>query len=102
MEELEKTFDFNKRSSYDASKSLARIRSSKYKRVKPPMRYELWNKPAPDLRMQLYHPHPVPRNSREAIQPWKYKASFDHDEVGDTQSIFVIEMLYFMLLAAQV
>lgn len=81
MEELERTFDFGKKSSYSATKNLARIRSSKYKRVKAPARPELWNRPAPDLRMQLYHPHPLPRNSREAIQPWKYTASFDADKV---------------------
>ncbi|XP_067945499.1 putative uncharacterized protein C7orf78 [Watersipora subatra] len=80
MEELEKTFDFGKRNSYNATKSLARIRSSKYKRVKAPVRYDLWNRPAPDLRMQLYHPHPVPRNSQEAIQPWKFRASFDSEK----------------------
>jgi len=81
MEELEKSFDFSKRSSFDATKSLSRIRSSRYHRLKQPNRYSSWNRPAPDLTMQLYHPQPLPRNSREAIQPWRYKASFDTAEV---------------------
>ena len=81
MEQLEKTFDFGKRSVYDSTNSLARLRSSRYKRVKQPVRYQTWNRPAPDLRMQLYHPQPLPRNSLQAIKPWNYKASFDDQEV---------------------
>lgn len=80
MDQFDKSFDFGKRSVYDATNSLARIRSSRYKRVKQPTRHQSWNRPAPDLRMQLYHPHPLPRNTRDAVQPWKYKASFDSED----------------------
>jgi len=82
MEELERTFDFYKRESYDATRNLIKTRDSKFSRTPGSKQYDPWEKPAPDLRMQLYHPQPVPRNSRLAVQPWKYKASFDHDKVS--------------------
>lgn len=82
MNEFEKTFDFDKKSRYDAEDDLTRTRSRRYKRITQPKTYQMWNRPAPDLRMQLFHPQPVARNSREAIQPWKYKASFDNEPVS--------------------
>mgnify|MGYP001793746140 FL=1 len=83
MNELERIFDFGKRSGYEATENLTRTRSRKFRRPIVPVQYKLWSRPAPDLRMQLYHPQPVPRNSREAVQPWRYRASFDENEVSE-------------------
>ena len=98
MEQLEKTFDFGKRSVYDSTNSLARLRSSRYKRVKQPVRYQTWNRPAPDLRMQLYHPQPLPRNSLQAIKPWNYKASFDDQEVRMKLHILLLHLQSYIIL----
>lgn len=73
-------FDWHSKKDFDAAASVQRARHASYAKKDRRRTYEAWDRPAPDLRMQLFDPSPPPRNSREAIQPWKYTASFDGAE----------------------
>ncbi|KAK2157040.1 hypothetical protein LSH36_200g04082 [Paralvinella palmiformis] len=65
-------FNFDAKTSYEATESLLQTRAAAYERPEPPKDHDIWKLPPPDFRPQCYEPRPPPRNSREAIKPWKY------------------------------
>ena len=67
-----KPFGFESKNSFDASLDLTKSRSARFA-VKPPVPdNDIWKRPPPDFRLQVYNPKPPPRNSREAMKPWLY------------------------------
>merc|ERR1712226_233520 len=65
-------FGFEARTSYNATEDLLNTRSSSFKFRPPPPDDDIWKRPPPDFRPQVYAPKPPKRNSRDAVQPWKY------------------------------
>ncbi len=65
-------FSFDGRTSFDAQQDLSKTRSSNFHIRPPPKDDDIWKKPPPDFRPQNFAPKPPKRNSREAMQPWKY------------------------------
>lgn len=65
-------FGFHAKTKYDANESLIQIRSDNHF-IKPvPKDDDIWKRPPPDFRPQIFAPKPPKRNSRESMQPWLY------------------------------
>jgi len=65
-------FGFDAKTSYDAAETLLKSRSESFL-LKPPQKDDdIWKRPPPDFRPQRFAPKPPKRNSRDAMQPWKY------------------------------
>ena len=74
-------FGFEAKTSFNASGDLTRSRSERFT-IRPPLiDDDIWKRPPPDFRPQAYVPNPPKRNSREAVQPWKYTALCDQEPV---------------------
>ena len=67
-----KPFGFEKRTAFDAAKDLLKSRSDSFLLPSPATDDDPWKRAAPDFRPQVYAPKPPKRNSRDAVQPWKY------------------------------
>ena len=65
-------FGFEARTSYNATEDLLNTRSANYRFRPPPPDNNIWKRPPPDFRPQVYAPKPPKRNSRDAVKPWKY------------------------------
>ena len=68
----ESDFGFQSKTVFDANKELQKYRSKYFEVQLPPVDNDIWKRPAPDFRPQGYAPKPPKRNSRDAMQPWKY------------------------------
>lgn len=65
-------FGFHSKTQYDANESLIQIRSEKYEPLDPEKDNDIWKRPPPDFRPQIFAPKPPKRNSRDSMQPWRY------------------------------
>lgn len=65
-------FGFHAKTSYDAAEVLMQCRSDGFELPEPEKDDDIWKRPPPDFRPQCYAPRPPKRNSRDAIQPWRY------------------------------
>jgi hypothetical protein len=65
-------FGFHAKTSYDATDALINTRSATFVFKSPPKEEDIWKRPPPDFRPLCYEPRPPPRNSRDAMQPWRY------------------------------
>lgn len=64
---------FNGRNEFDSSRGLIKLRSNSLQKKTKSIDYSnVWNIKPIDFTMQLYHPRPPKRNSRDAIKPWEY------------------------------
>ena len=79
-----RAFAFEKKSNYDATNELIRLRDSNF-RIRPPSKDDdIWKRPPPDFRPQCFEPKPPKRNSREAMKPWKYDTEGEKDDPLET------------------
>lgn len=62
-------FGFTSKTQYDANESLIQIRSENYSKVEPEKDNDIWKRPPPDFRPQIFAPKPPKRNSRESMKP---------------------------------
>ena len=74
-------FGFEAKTSFNASDDLTQTRSKSFTIRPAPVDDDIWKRPPPDFRPQVYAPKPPKRNSREAVQPWKYTALCDQEPV---------------------
>ncbi|XP_052091830.1 uncharacterized protein LOC127728473 isoform X2 [Mytilus californianus] len=65
-------FGFHSKTQYDANETLIQIRSENYEPKEPIKDNNIWKRPPPDFRPQIFAPKPPKRNSRESMQPWNY------------------------------
>lgn len=65
-------FGFQSKTNYDANESLIQIRSESFQKHVPVQEEDIWKRPPPDFRPQIFAPKPPKRNSRESQQPWLY------------------------------
>ena len=65
-------FGFQSKTSFDATKELQKYRSATFTLPPSIVDDDIWKRSAPDFRPQRYAPKPAKRNSRDAMQPWKY------------------------------
>lgn len=65
-------FGFQSKTNYDANESLIQIRSESFQKHAPVQEEDIWKRPPPDFRPQIFAPKPPKRNSRESQQPWLY------------------------------
>lgn len=66
------SFGFHAKTKHDASESLIQVRSAKFRRKNTVLDEDIWKKPPPDFRPQIFAPKPPKRNSRESMKPWNY------------------------------
>lgn len=65
-------FGFESKNTFDASLDLTHSRSARFAVRPPEPDADIWRRKPPDFRLQVYNPNPPKRNSRDAMQPWKY------------------------------
>ena len=65
-------FGFTAKTQYAANDSLIQIRSENFSKVIPEKDNDIWKRPPPDFRPQVFAPKPPKRNSREAMKPENY------------------------------
>lgn len=65
-------FGFTSKTQYDANESLIQIRSENFSKLVPEKDNDIWKRPPPDFRPQVFAPKPPKRNSREAMRPENY------------------------------
>lgn len=65
-------FGFQSKTNYDANESLIQIRSESFQKHTPVQEEDIWKRPPPDFRPQIFAPKPPKRNSRESQKPWLY------------------------------
>ena len=65
-------FGFHSKTQYDANESLIQIRSENFTKPPPIIDDDIWKRPPPDFRPQVFAPKPPKRNSRESMKPEKY------------------------------
>jgi hypothetical protein len=65
-------FGFTSKTQYDANESLIQIRSENFSKVEPEKDNDIWKRPPPDFRPQIFAPKPPKRNSRESMKPENY------------------------------
>ena len=65
-------FGFDGKTSFDAERELMKNRSEHFLIKEKESIDDIWKRPPPDFRLQMFAPKPPKRNSREAMQPWKY------------------------------
>ena len=68
----ENDFGFQTKTSFNANKELQKYRSKNFEVFFPHVDNDIWKRSAPDFRPQEYAPRPPKRNTRMAMQPWKY------------------------------
>lgn len=76
-------FGWGSRTSFDATQHLLRSRSDSYILRPRPADMDIWKRPPPDFRPQCYAPKPPKRNSREAMQPWRYNKPEEEEEAEE-------------------
>ncbi len=83
-------FGFSGKTSFDATRELTKTRSENFK-INPPQKDDdIWKRPPPDFRLQCFAPKPPKRNSREAMQPWKYGTMPGHKtQKRDKEKVFL-------------
>ncbi len=77
-------FGFSAKTSHDASEDLTLVRSATFllnSQSAGDHGRDIWRRPAPDFRPQVYNPRPPKRNSRDAVQPWKYTSLSEETEM---------------------
>lgn len=72
-----KQFGFHAQTAFDADKELEKFRSKNFRLAPLPLDNNVWRRPPPDFRPQAWEPKPPKRNSRDAMQPWKYRIASD-------------------------
>ncbi|CAD5110663.1 DgyrCDS41 [Dimorphilus gyrociliatus] len=72
-------FGFDVKTSFAATESLLNVRSANFSIRQKEEDNDIWKRPPPDFRPQVYAPKPPKRNSRDAVKPWKYHARFDDE-----------------------
>ncbi|XP_077978641.1 uncharacterized protein LOC144434062 [Glandiceps talaboti] len=65
-------FGFNNKTHFNAFDNLIVTRSDTYSLRKPPPDDDIWKRPPPDFRPQVWRPNPPKRNTKECMMPWKY------------------------------
>ncbi|KAK3108250.1 hypothetical protein FSP39_004103 [Pinctada imbricata] len=65
-------FGFHSKTQYDANESLIQIRSENFTKPVPEKDDDIWKRPPPDFRPQVFAPKPPKRNSRASMQPERY------------------------------
>lgn len=65
-------FGFHSKTQYDANETLIQIRSEKYEPTDPIKDNDIWKRPPPDFRPQIFAPKPPKRNSRDSMKPWNF------------------------------
>ena len=65
-------FGFESKTAFNASNELTRSRSEHFTLRPPVIDDDIWKRPPPDFRPQVYQPKPPKRNSRESMKPWNY------------------------------
>ena len=65
-------FGFHSKTQYDANETLIQIRSEKYEPTDPIKDNDIWKRPPPDFRPQIFAPKPPKRNSRDSMKPWDF------------------------------
>lgn len=65
-------FGFNSKTNYDANESLIQIRSDNFHKNIPVKEEDIWKRPPPDFRPQVFAPRPPKRNTQESQRPWLY------------------------------
>ncbi|XP_006822125.1 uncharacterized protein LOC100374336 [Saccoglossus kowalevskii] len=67
-----KPFGFNNKTNFAALENLVLTRSDSYILRKPPPDDNVWKRPAPDFRPQVWAPSPPKRNTQDSMKPCKY------------------------------
>ncbi|KAI8489097.1 hypothetical protein Bbelb_330820 [Branchiostoma belcheri] len=67
-----KPFGFHSKTEFDAKNALLLTRSDTFLLIKPPKQEDIWRRKPPSFCYDAYDPKPPTRNSREAMQPWRY------------------------------
>ncbi|XP_074659314.1 putative uncharacterized protein C7orf78 [Tubulanus polymorphus] len=70
-------FGFSSQTAYNAKENLLKCRSDTYLIRHEPPDVDIWSRKPPDFRPQSFAPKPPPRNSREAMKPWRYTNASD-------------------------
>lgn len=70
-------YGFESKTLLDAFGDLLVERSQHFTTAPPPLNRDIWKRKPPDFTPRVYDPKPPKRNSREAIQPWKYFSASD-------------------------
>ncbi|PAA63402.1 hypothetical protein BOX15_Mlig032252g1 [Macrostomum lignano] len=70
-------FGFEERVNFDARQELQKTRSKHFSVPPPVPDDDIWRRPPPDFRPQAWEPRPPKRNSRDAVQPWRYRLESD-------------------------
>ncbi|XP_002131211.2 putative uncharacterized protein C7orf78 [Ciona intestinalis] len=58
---------------FDSESASLRRRSNFFSLPGKSPRFDVWKLPPPNFNPQAFEPEPLPRNSREAIKPWRYE-----------------------------
>ena len=67
-----RSYDFTAKASFDASQHLLKSRSDTFLLGAKIPDNDIWKRPPPDFKPQIYAPKPPKRNSRDAMRPWSY------------------------------
>ena len=65
-------FGFHSKTNYDANESLIQIRSDNFTKNIPLKEDDIWKRPPPDFRPQIFAPKPPKRNTQDSQMPWLY------------------------------
>ncbi|XP_070565507.1 putative uncharacterized protein C7orf78 [Ptychodera flava] len=65
-------FGFHNKTNFIATDNLIVRRSDSYTLRKPPPDDDIWKRPPPDFRPQVWRPKPPKRNTQDSMMPWKY------------------------------
>ncbi|XP_060582416.1 uncharacterized protein LOC132738829 isoform X2 [Ruditapes philippinarum] len=65
-------FGFHSKTNYDANESLIQIRSDNFAKNIPVKEENIWKRPPPDFRPQVFAPKPPKRNTQDSQMPWLY------------------------------